>query len=78
MKLEIILNMPVRDGALVHRVVVDHKAPTLDEFMRELADCGYVIVDEYYPDKITREYENYGPIAYNYTIVGKVKLWDGK
>jgi hypothetical protein len=77
MKFEIILNMPVRDGALVHRIVCEHPVNSLDALMAKAADDGYVVVDEYYPDN-SRLYTNHGPIALSYTVIGKVKFWDGK
>jgi hypothetical protein len=75
---EIIMNMPVRDGALIHRIIVTHSSANADAFMRQLSDYGYIVVDEWYPDPKTRVYENHGPIAINYSVVGKVKIWDGK
>ena len=84
MKYEIIVNMPVRpkspqrDGALVHRIVCDHPATTVDALMLRAAEDGFIVVDEFYPDTDTRVYTNYGPIALNYTIIGKIKIWDGK
>jgi hypothetical protein len=77
MKFEIILNMPVRDGALVHRIVCEHTANSVDALMSKAADDGFVVVDEYYPDG-SRLYTNHGPIALSYTVIGKVKFWDGK
>jgi hypothetical protein len=77
MKFEIILNMPVRDGALVHRIVCEHTAGSVDALMAKAADDGFVVVDEYYPDG-SRLYTNHGPIALSYTVIGKVKFWDGK
>jgi hypothetical protein len=91
MKFEIILNMPVRpkantsvkanepnrDGALVHRIVCEHPADNVGALMAKAADDGYVVVDEYYPDN-SRLYTNHGPIALSYTVIGKVKFWDGK
>jgi hypothetical protein len=79
MKFEVIMNMPVRDGALVHRIVCEHPAMSLQSFMDQLADDGYIIVDEYYPEyPRSPVYVNHGPIALAYATVGKVKVWDGK
>ena len=84
MKYEIIVNMPVRpkppqrDGALIHRIVCEHPAANVDALMLQAADDGFVVVDEFYPDTDTRAYKSHGPIALNYTIIGKIKVWDGK
>jgi hypothetical protein len=77
-KFEVILNMPVREGPLIHRIIATHPLPTADAFMRQLVEAGYIVVDEWYPDPHTRVLKNHGPIAFNYTVVAKVKLWDGK
>lgn len=79
MKFEVIMNMPVRDGALVHRIVCEHPARSLNDFMDKLADDGFIIVEEFYP-KYPRSaiYESHGEIALAYSTIGKVKVWDGK
>lgn len=79
MKFEVIINMPVRDGSPVHRIVAEHPADSLDAFMDQLANDGFIIVDEYWPREVRSPfYVNHGPIALNYSVIGKVKVWNGK
>ena len=44
MRFEIIMNMPVKKGDLVHRLIVEHPAQTLAEFVDELTEFDFVIV----------------------------------
>lgn len=82
MKFEIIMNMPVRGSlenktpALVHRLICEHPATSLEQFTKELQTKDYVIVDEYYPDPQTKVYINSGTIALNHRYIGKIKTWD--
>jgi len=47
--------------------------------MDQLAHDGFIVVDEYYPkEQRSPIYVNHGPISLNYSVVGKVKVWDGK
>ena len=79
MNFEIIMNMPVRDGSPVHRIIAEHPANSLTAFMDQLAHDGFIVVDEYYPkEQRSPIYVNHGPISLNYSVVGKVKVWDGK
>jgi hypothetical protein len=38
----------------------------------------FVIVDEFYPDPVTKAYKSHGLIALNHRYVGKIKQWDRK
>ena len=77
MMFEIVMNMPVRDGAMVHRIICQHPAVNLDAFTKELQTKDYVIVDEFYPDQLGK-YANHGQIALNHRYVGKIKEWKTK
>jgi hypothetical protein len=83
MRFEIIMNMPTRGGIdkisePVHRLVVDHPSKSLEEFVHVLMNYDFVIVDEFYPDPVTKAYKSHGLIALNHRYVGKIKQWDRK
>jgi hypothetical protein len=83
MRFEIIMHMPTRGGIdkisePVHRLVVDHPSKSLEEFVHVLMNYDFVIVEEFYPGKFTKEYESHGLIALNHRYVGKIKQWDRK
>jgi hypothetical protein len=73
MRFAITLNMPSHKGNLVHQVVGDYPVDSLEEFLDELAECEFIIVDEIYKDDITKESRVNGPIGINRLFVGKVK-----
>lgn len=76
MRFEIIMNMPVRGGDAVHRLIVEHPAKSLSEFAHELMNIDFIIVEEFFPGKFSKEYESHGLVALNHRYVGKIKEWD--
>jgi hypothetical protein len=91
MRFEIIMNMPVRGNikpfagsedsqtpALTHRIIVDYPAQSLVDFLNETIDDDFIIVEEFYPGKFSREYESHGLLAINRRYIGKIKQWDRK
>ena len=85
MRFEVIMNMPVRGDpdssrqpALIHRLIVEHSAKSLEEFAHELMNIDFIIVEEFFPGKFSKEYESHGLVALNHRYVGKVKEWDRK
>ena len=78
MRFEIIMNMPVRGGDSVHRLIVEHPAKSLEAFAHELMNIDFIIVEEFFPGKFSKEYESHGLVALNHRYVGKVKEWDRK
>jgi hypothetical protein len=74
--LELIMNMPVRSSnALIHRIIISHPATSLEELRHELAQNDLLIVEEWYPNDVTKVFENKGPVALNYKYIGKIKVW---
>lgn len=47
-RFKITLNMPSRRGGPIHQILCEHSAETIEEFMAQWRDEGYVIVDEFY------------------------------
>ena len=85
MRFEVIMNMPVRGDpdsskppSLIHRLVVEHPAKSLAEFAHELMNIDFIIVEEFFPDPVSKAYKSHGLIALNHRYVGKVKEWDRK
>jgi len=77
MRFEIILHMPVRGGDLVHRLIVEHTATSLEKFVHVLHNCDFVVVEEFFPSKYNKEVlESHGLIALNHRYIGKVKEWE--
>lgn len=83
MRFEIIMNMPVRGNdanlpALIHRIIVDYPAGSLVDFLNETIDDDFIIVEEFYPGKFSKEYESHGLVALNRRYIGKIKQWERK
>jgi hypothetical protein len=76
---EIIMNMPVRsENALVHRLHCSYPVESISDFVDDLNQTDFIVVDEWYPNKQTGVYENHGPIALNCRYLGKIKEWSTK
>jgi len=73
MKFFITMNMPSRNGGVVHQIIGDHESESLEEFMDALNDSDFVLVEEFYmkPDGNLFSVEN---IVLNTMHVGKVKV----
>ena len=78
MRFMITLVMPSRNNALVHQVIAEHAAGSLDDFYEDVSASDFILVDEYYvqgPDNQHHDtwYENRGPLVINTHWIGKVK-----
>ena len=80
MRLKITLNMPSKNDNPVHQILCSHPAETLDEFLGDLVDNGYVVVTEYYLDResargrdVKIPAKSNGPIGITYEVGLKVK-----
>ena len=83
MRFEIIMNMPVRGNdnhspALIHRLVVEYPCTGVIDFLNQTIDDDFFIVEEYFPDPVSKAYKSHGLIALNRRYVGKIKEWDRK
>ena len=76
MRFELIMNMPTTKGALIQRWIVEHPATSLEAFIDELTEFDFIVVDEFFPDEVTKAYKNHGPAAINCRYIGKVKKWE--
>jgi len=73
------LNMPSRAGSLVHQVLGEHPAETLDQLTDEMSNTDFFLVDEIYKDndglskKTGTNYYSVGPLLLGTRWIGKVK-----
>jgi hypothetical protein len=69
------MNMPSASGNLVHQMHVSHSAESLEDFIKELSESDFVIVEEFY--KKESGYESRGNVAISYRNIGKIKVMNG-
>jgi len=74
MRFLVTLNMPSRKGELVHQVVCEHEAETLEEFMDALNECDFIIVQEFYRKPESAGFFPVGMTILNTMHIGKVKV----
>ena len=73
MRFLVTMRMPAFSGSLVHQIVGEHPAESLEDFVEELHQRDFVILTEYYKNPNTGEYYSRGPIAINHAHIGKIK-----
>jgi hypothetical protein len=78
MRFEIIMNMGTRNGEPVHRLVVEYPCTGVIDFLNQTIDDDFIVVEEFFPDPVTKAYKNHGLVALNRRYVGKIKEWDRK
>lgn len=69
----ITMNMPSRSGGLIHQVICEHEARTLEEFVSLTDGLEFVTVEEFYRN-VDGSYYSTGQIALNVMHIGKVKV----
>jgi hypothetical protein len=67
------MRMPGAPTPLVHQVLCEHRAESLEQFENILADAPFVTVEELYKDQDRGGYFSVGPVILNTMHVGKVK-----
>lgn len=70
MRFIITLNMPSRKD-LIHQIIADHSAPSVEAFWGVVANQGYIVVEELYWDDNKELFVN-GPIGLGESVIGKV------
>ena len=73
MRFLLTLDMPAYSGASVHQVVGEYSANSLEEFVEDLNQNDFVVVEEFYKNPQTGEHYSRGPIAINHRVIGKIK-----
>lgn len=69
----ITMNMPSRSGGLIHQVICEHGAKSLDDFVSLMDGADFVVVEEFYRNADGSQY-SMGRIALNVMHIGKIKL----
>ena len=69
------MNMPSFNGHLVHQIIGEHSAETLEDLMDLMENSDFITVVEVYKDTDSRSSSYYtkGPIMLNCMHIGKVK-----
>ena len=73
MRFLVTMNMPSYSNNLVHQMIVEHKAKSLDEFVDALANEDFIIVEEFYRNPQDGASYSRGFVALNHRYVGKIK-----
>jgi hypothetical protein len=73
----ITMNMPTKNDNLVHQVIGEHPAESLEEFMDALQASDFVVVDEFYKNPYG-DYYSTGQTVLNHRYVGKVRLFNNQ
>lgn len=73
MRFLVTMNMPSRNGSLVHQVTCEHQSNSIEQFSEMLNDYTHITVTELYRNKSNNWY-SVGPIILNSNMVGKVKV----
>lgn len=74
MRFKITLNMPSRKGYSVHQVFAEHPADSIEDFMREFADDGFIVVNELYKDGDDGVLRPHGELGISYMLGCKIAL----
>lgn len=76
MKFLITMNMPSINGKAIHQVILQpfYKFDNLEGFAELLLSRDFVMGEEFYYNKDTKEYESRKNIILNTQYIGKVKL----
>jgi hypothetical protein len=73
---QITLNMPSYGNALVHQILGEHRSNSLQEFLDELSDNTFIIVNEWYRNSDTGTPVQKGDIILKTDLCGKVKVFN--
>ena len=82
MRFMMTLSMPSFSNNLVHQVICDHDAKSLEDFTNILNDLDFVTVSQYYNIKDEasgeRDWEYKGELTINTSLIGKVQVYVDK
>ena len=73
MRFFVTLNMPSRKGELVHQVVCEHPAGSMEEFLEAVRENDFIIVEEFYRKPESAGFFPVGQLILNTMHIGKVK-----
>ena len=67
------MNMPSHKGNLVHQVIGDHEAQSIEELVSILSQSDFFVVDEVYKNDETHQFNSVGQTVLNPLFIGKVR-----
>lgn len=71
------MDMPSSQGPMVHQVIADHPAKSIEELCDALKRNNFIVVTQFYKDDTKGSeviWTDRGPIILNTDIIGKVSL----
>lgn len=74
MRFLITMNMASYSGNMVHQINAEYPVDTLEEFVDALATNDFIVVEEFYKDRIDGEYYSRGRVVLNHRYIGKIKV----
>ena len=77
MRFLLTMNMPSSSNNLVHQINAGYPVESLEEFMKILTERDFIIVEEFYKDRMEHGYYSRGKQILNTHYIGKVKVLIG-
>jgi hypothetical protein len=66
--------MPSYSGNSVHQINAEYPVDSLEGLVKALSTHDFIIVEEFYKDRLDAEYYSRGHVAINHRYVGKIKV----
>ena len=76
MRFTITMNMPSQKGNLVHQIIAEHPAASLEEFRAHLTSSDFITVEEFYRNDGSNDYTSKGSLVIQTLLCGKVKAFN--
>ena len=76
MRFLVTLNMPSRKGELVHQVVCEYPAKSIEEFLDAINDSDFILAEEFYRKPDNAGFYSVGMVILNTMHIGKIKAAD--
>jgi hypothetical protein len=73
MRFLITLNMPSRKGELVHQVICEYPASSIEELLEDLNERDFIIAEEFYRKSDNAGFYSVGTVLLNTMHIGKIK-----
>lgn len=69
------MNMPSRNGNVVHQITAEHPAETIEEMNEILQESDFILVREFYKEGgVGMNGRDVGMVCLNVMMIGKVKI----
>lgn len=73
MRFLITMNMASYNNNMVHQINAEYPVNSLEEFVDKLATNDFIIIEEFYKDRVDGEYYSRGHVVLNHRYIGKIK-----